>query len=238
MAAATANSKTRMTALLKGMEKKYGVTKLIGTGASLEQCMFLILREGWDFKKASRAIRTLEAGFIDWNEVRVSSVAELDAALSFLKCADMPARLGRLRDFLEALMNEFNDLGGDMFDEMEFEPLRRLLINIDGLGRANAYMFLQLYMSEMAKQPKSEVDKDKVLVVAPESMRVAIRLGILKKTQSANLARKEFMKLLGPRDYVRFQNLFVRHAESVCLSKNPQCTECFLSGSCDFFKSR
>ncbi len=236
MAAVSVSGKTRLTAAFKALEKKYGVTKIIGGGPSLEQCLFLILRQGWDFKKASRAVRILESGFIDWNEVRASSLGELYEVLALLKCTDLMDRLRRLRKFLNATMDEFNDLTNDMFRSMEFEPLRRLLVGIEPLGKANAYVFLQCFVNEWKKKAKGDLPKEKSLVVSPEAMRVAIRLGIIKKTQSSIKARADFMALLSPKDYLRFQYLFAQHAETACFSKKPLCSECFLKGSCIFSK--
>jgi len=238
MAASTATNKSRMKACLAKIEKKYGVTKVIGGGASLEQCLFLIVREGWDFKKASKTVRTLEADFIDWNEVRVSTVGELVEKLASLKCADMRDRMVRMKEFLDAVMNEYCALDNDMFRPMEFEPLRRFLMGLTTLGKANACIMLQCFMNEQDKKGLSEKEKEKFFVVAPESMRVGIRLGLIKKTQSINAARSEFLKMVQPAENLRFQNLMVRHGERFCFSKNPNCAKCFLSETCEFFKSR
>jgi len=237
MAASTATNKARTKTCLARMEKKYGVTKVIGGGASLEQCIFLIIREGWDFKKASKSVRALEADFIDWNEVRVSTVGELVEKLAPLKCSDMRERMARMRDFLNAVMNEFCVLDNDMFKAMEYEPLRRFLMGLKALGRANACIVLQSFMAEQDKKGLSDKEKEKFFVLAPDSMRVGIRLGIIKKTQSIIAARAEFLKMIPPSENLRFQNLMVRHGEKVCFSKNPNCEDCFLSDLCDFFKS-
>jgi endonuclease III len=225
-----------MTSILKTLEKKFGVTKTIGGGASLEQCLFLILREGWDFKKASKAVRMLESEYIDWNEVRVSSMSELSQLLASLKCADMEKRVVRLKQFLDTVTNEFNELDSEMFKSMDFEPLRRFVLGAEALGKANAYILLQCYKTERIKKPGEGDTKDKVLVVSPESMRVAIRLGVIKKTQSAIAARKAFMKLLKPADFLRFQSLMAQHGEKLCFTKNPLCVVCFFNDSWKFFK--
>jgi len=235
MAAAATSARSKLAAALAAMERKYGVTKVIGGGASLEQCLFLTLRQGWDFKKASRAVRILQSRFIDWNEVRVSSAAELCEELAALGCsADMMSRLKRMKGFLDAVMNALNDLDGEILRSMDFEPLRRLLLGIEQLGRANAYVFLQCYIEDPKKKEGGGGGERGDLVVSPESMRVAIRLGIIGKTQSPNKARKEFMALLKPSGYLRFQYLTARHAETFCTSKNLLCGNCFLKRSCPF----
>jgi len=238
MAVSTATNKSRLKSCLAKMEKKYGVTKMIGGSASLEQCLFLIIREGWDFKKASKSVRTLEADFIDWNEVRVSTVGELVEKLAPLKCADMEDRMVRVKEFLNVVMHEFCILDNDMFKPMEYEPLRRFMMGSAAIGKANACIILQCHMAEQDKKGLSDKEKEKFFVIAPESMRVGIRLGVIKKTQSINAARSEFLKMVSFSEGLRFQNLMVRHGEKICFSKNPNCADCFLNDLCDFFKSR
>lgn len=235
MAAAASGSKARVKTILAAMEKKYGSVKTIGTGSSLTQCIFQIFRQGWDFKKASRAVRILESSFIDWNEVRISPVRELTEALTALKCADMDSRVERVKGFLQEVFDGCQKQDENLFHDMDYESIRRLLMSNTALGRAAASVFLQILRFEMEKQPDPGVE-DKLLVVSPETMRVAIRIGFLKKTQSSNVARQEFEKFIQPKEYLRFQYLTVLHAEKYCFSKNPSCADCFLSKSCAFFK--
>ena len=75
------------------------------------------------------------------------------------------------------------------------------------------------------------------LVMSADALRVGIRLGLIKKTGSLNVGRKEFSKLLDPANYLAFQHLFVRHADTLCLSKNPLCESCFLNTLCKYYKS-
>jgi endonuclease III len=70
--------------------------------------------------------------------------------------------------------------------------------------------------------------------MSPDALRVGIRLGLIKKTGSLNVGRKEFEKILDSTEYIAFQHLFVRHAETFCKSKNPLCESCFLNTVCKF----
>jgi|GEM_PF-2442954 len=228
----------RLESILSLAERKYGVTRIIGGGASLEQCLFLILRRGWDFKKASKAIRILESHYIDWNELRVSTIGEIFELIAPLKCSDLEDRVRRMKTFLQTVVDEYNDLNNDLFRLMEFELLRRFLVGVEILGKANAYVFLQCYRNELAKKNEDEADPAKLLIISPESMRVGIRLGIIKKTQSTNVARQDFWRIMGPSDDYRFQNVLVQHAETFCFPKNPHCKDCFLKDDCQYFKER
>ncbi len=65
----------------------------------LEQFLYAICREGAPREQADRAYKTLQERFFDWNELRVSSVREVEEALD-----DMPEaeyRANRLISFLQ-----------------------------------------------------------------------------------------------------------------------------------------
>ncbi len=242
MAKKPVSAKTKLRSCLVRMEKKYGVTKTIGGGPTVGQGVFLIFRQGWDFKKASRAARILESEFIDWNEIRVSAKREIQETLAFLKFSDMENRIINIQEYLREVFTAYNDLDNDLFKTMEFESFRRFIIKVTALGKPNAYILLQCHRDEAAKKSKKAAGRgaqtarsgEPDLVVSPESMRVAIRLGIIKKTLSIITARRDLAKLLNRNQYLPFQNSFVRHAEAFCLSKNPRCRECILKGSCKY----
>src|SRR5262249_52467465 len=65
----------------------------------LEQFIYAICREGTTREQADRAYRALQERFFDWNEIRVSSVREVEEVLSELP--DAEARAQRLVNFLQ-----------------------------------------------------------------------------------------------------------------------------------------
>src|SRR5262245_46105062 len=65
----------------------------------LEQFVFALCRENATDEQARAAYKNLESKFFDWNEVRVSSVRELEEALAGLP--DAESRAQRLIAFLQ-----------------------------------------------------------------------------------------------------------------------------------------
>src|SRR5437588_12854788 len=65
----------------------------------LEQFLYAICREGAPREQADRAFRNLQERFFDWNEVRVSSVREVEEALDDIPDAEY--RANRLVSFLQ-----------------------------------------------------------------------------------------------------------------------------------------
>lgn len=234
MAESLTQLKKKYREAVKRMTRKYGVAKLSGSGADVEQCVYLILREGWDFRKVNRAIKVLEEEFVDWNEVRVSVVKELRETLPFLKYKDLEEKLTRVKGCLKEVYGEYNRLSLEFLLAAELEDTRKIFAEFENLGRANAYIFLQCLQDEKDEVP---VGESITLVMSTEALRVGTRLGLIRKTSSHNVGRKEYLKLMDPKESIVFQNLFVRHGERICTSKNPMCKDCFLNTICNYNKS-
>jgi endonuclease III len=233
MAESLSQQKKKMRTVMERMKKKYSVAKLLSKDPNLELLIYLVLREDWDFRKAGKALRRLQEEFVDWNEVRVSYHRELAEALAFMKYKDIDGKIKRFQETMREVFNEYNRLNLDFLMEKEFEETRKVLANIEPLGKANAYIFLQCLQDALDEAPPRS---SKNLVMSMEALRVGIRLGLIKKTGSLNVGCKEFGKLLEPSEYIAFQHFFVRHAEMVCFSKNPECESCFLNALCKFYK--
>jgi len=233
MADSLAQQKKRLHKMMGQMQKKYGITKLPYREPDFELFTFLIFREGWDYRKATRVASELLEKFVDWNEIRVSFVRELCESLESLKCKNVEEKVTRLRDSIQAYFEEYNRLQKKILYEKEFEEIRVYFSQIKPLGLANAYIFLQCLQDSLDEAPAKS---SKTLVLSTEGLRMGIRLGLIKKTGSLNVGRKEFTTLLEPNEYFLFHNLFVRHADLVCLVKNPLCEECFLNKDCGFCK--
>lgn len=231
MAESLSQQKKNMSAIMKRMTKKYGVVKLGNSRADIEQCIYLILREGWDFRKANKAIVHLEECFVDWNELRVSANREILECLSFLTYDNLEEKVVRIKEFLGEVYAEYNRLRIDFVEELEFEETRKMFASFEFLGQGNAYIFLQCLQDQI---DEVESDQSATLVMSTEALRVGIRLGLIKKTSSHNVGRKEYGKLIGSKDFIPFQNLFVRHGEVYCTSKSPLCSDCFLSKDCAY----
>jgi endonuclease-3 len=234
MAESLAQLKKKMRDVLGKMQKKYGVVKLGNSRGDIEQCVFLILREGWDFRKAAKAVKILQEVFVDWNEVRVSSVREIKEAVRFLKYQDLDDKIERVKNMFQEVFHEFNRLNLDFLLEADFEETRSAFLELEALGRSNAYIILQCLqdMIDVAEEKDSQT-----LVMSTEALRVGTRLGLIKKTSSHNVGRKEFGKLIKPQDNILIQHLFVRHGETFCTSKSPLCKECFLRNICKYYQS-
>jgi endonuclease III len=96
---ATAVNKQRvLTQIFTVLKKRYEPSELEARPV-LEQFLYAICREGAPREQADRAFRNLQERFFDWNEVRVSSLREVEEALE--EIPDAEYRANRLISFLQ-----------------------------------------------------------------------------------------------------------------------------------------
>jgi endonuclease III len=156
----------------------------------------------------------------------------LAETLTFVKYKDLYDKIYRIREVMREVFGEYNRMGLGFLKEADFEDTRRFFASLKPLGKANGYIFLQCLQAEI---DEAEGEGAQTLVMSTESLRVGIRIGLIKKTGSHNVARKEYSKLIDPEDYAALQNYFVRHAEVYCRSKSPLCKDCFVNALCKYF---
>jgi endonuclease-3 len=97
---ATTNKQDRLTKIVALLKKRYDPAEPEPKEREvLEQFLYAICREGASREQADQAYRNLRRHFFDWNEVRVSSVREIEEVLGNVPDAEI--RAGRLVRFLQ-----------------------------------------------------------------------------------------------------------------------------------------
>src|SRR6187401_904311 len=89
---ATINKQRLLATLFTVLKKHYGDQLTPADRPVLEQMVYSVLREGATRKDADKAFDQLGKTFFDWNEIRVSSVHEVEEALAGLPDAGMKAQ--------------------------------------------------------------------------------------------------------------------------------------------------
>jgi endonuclease-3 len=94
----TTNKQRLLTQLFTSLKKRYEPAEP-EVRPVLEQFLYALLREGATREQADRAFRNLQEHFFDWNEVRVSSLREVEEVLEDMP--DAENRANRLINFLQ-----------------------------------------------------------------------------------------------------------------------------------------
>jgi endonuclease III len=217
-----AATRAKLSEVLRGLEKAYGKVIVLPEEPTLDHAVFLLLRENWDYRKAQRALRILQEEFVDWNEVRVSSIAEFKSALGELGDKDLDVKIEKLRALLAALWKERNATSLEFLKEMETESRRRLLGNLGVLSQG----VIQVLLQSLAGK--------ETLLVHTSATRTLTRIGLTDRIHSEAAARKALEKMLDPEDLWTFQLLLTQHGEDVCQSKSPRCGDCVVVELCKF----
>jgi len=169
-------------------------------------------------RHAARALKELEHTFVDWNEVRVSPVVEVAAAISHADWAWECAQ-----QMIQALQNIFdarNVVSLECLGELTTAQARTFLQSLPGVGR------------ELADEVLLFSLQAEVLPVGEDAARMCYRLGLIRTDRPTLEHQKELRALWPPEMYAPVTLFFVDHARSVCRPDKARCGECPLRAEC------
>jgi endonuclease III len=215
-----------MKAVVETLRRTYGGPATLDEPRPLEQVILLILSRGSDIRKAQAAMRQLQAVYVDWNEVRVTSAYELRKHLHGLGEAKPGDKADQLKDLLSTVYNRFNKLNLDFMDRGASDP--------DTARKRDRFQnYLQEKVPAVAAmmtlygQPAGE------LVVQPSLPRLLGRLGWLNgKSTGVAASREAITKLFAEEDLFGVQWGLYHVLEEHCHGRSPTCPECPLMKHC------
>jgi endonuclease III len=185
----------------------------------LEQFVYGLCREDATPEQADRAFRFLRERFFDWNEVRVSSIRELEEAFEGMTGPE--GRAQRLVSFLqEVFETEFSfDLEG--LHKRGMKQAARQLLRYQAADDFVGAWVVQRSLGGHA-----------IPLDAP-TLRCVRRLGLLEGApESLEAARSCLEHLISKTDGPQFTDALSGIAESYCWEETPQCSSCPLSREC------
>jgi endonuclease III len=211
--------KARLEKVLGALERSFGRYRH-PTGDLLDQLVGLLLTEGEAVGRAEASFRSLKQEFVDWNEVRVSRVTEIAAALMPL---DEPNRKQKACCVRSVLVDVY-----ETHHEMSLEFLRAL----DPAQRRESLAKLERVPPWIAHALTHLFDETGVGVDSPHIGRVAKRIGLADRSASAAQVKKILSSLVAAPDLMRVHTYLVRLGETVCGPKTLICDECMASEHC------
>lgn len=207
----------------------------------LEELLYAICREGSTTADADAAYARLRKVFVDWNEIRVSTMQEVADALRPLPSAGL--RAGWLIGVLHAVfeMNYSYDLG-----DMEKKGLKQAAKQVSRYF--NEKDLKSVGLKQAAKQIArfKQVNDFAVAWVVQRSLgghaipldgptfRVLRRLNVIEETDADDMESVRggiehvIAKARGP----EFTELMSVHAKEICIDKTPLCPQCPLKTEC------
>ena len=197
---------------------KHGELKRRKVRPPLDQLVLSLLRRYTSTRRATRALSQLKRAFVDWNEVRISPVAEIASAMSGTEWASLSAE--RIIEFAQGLFDARNVVSLDFLEELTATQARVFLQGLPGVGRdlADDVLLFSLLVD--------------ILPLNEDTAKMCYRLGLVP-TERPTLKNQKSLMELWPRELYASLALFLAdYAKSACGPDGPRCEECLAKSAC------
>jgi endonuclease-3 len=205
---------------LRLMEKKLGRPNNPAKRPLLDQIVFFHLYSFGGNNRAKRALREFAEEYVDWNEVRVSSLGQIGETVSkhgiTLEAAPV------LKDFLNQIYTEHDTLNIEFLREETVEFIRKFFLKVNALLPGTVPFILMANKGAGAVPPETPV------------RRLAERIGLAGKGATRGKLNKVFRDSIPEKEAYKFFMLAVEHLRTVCLPEIPKCQQCPMTADCDF----
>jgi endonuclease III len=216
---ATTINKQRLLTHLFNAAKKTGEPD-DETRPVLQQFLYGVCREDATREQADEAYRFLCDKFFDWNEIRVSSLRELEEA--FEGMSDGEIRAQRLIAFLQEVFEVH--FAFDL-DKLQKEGLKQAAKKLSRYQAANDYVVSWVMQRSLGGH---------AIPVDPPTLRCARRLGLIENERDEADARASLEHLIPKAKGALFTDGVSTIAGEYCWEEHPQCSSCPLSGDCAY----
>ncbi len=197
---------------------KYDEPKRRKVRPPLDQLVQGVLWRYTVVKSGIRSFRSLKRHFVDWNELRVSTVVEIASAMSTAAWAYECA--GHLKQIMQALFNLRNVVKMDFLDDFTQSEARTFLRSLQGVTRDLADEVL-LFNYGTGKIPLSD-----------HASRMCFRMGLIEKTTTILKNQRALAEVLDEDYHVGFTLFLHDHARDVCCEKKPKHANCPMQKLC------
>lgn len=216
----TINKARVLTQVFTALKKRYDPAEPEARPV-LEQLLYAVVREGATREQADRAYRNLQERFYDWNEIRVSSVREIEEALDELPFADVRAQrlIGLLQEVFETTFS-FE------LESLHKKGLKQAAKQMARYQAANDYVVAWVIQQSLGGH---------AIPLDEPSLRVLRRLGLIENghedAETLRASLEHFIpKARGP----LFNDLISALADDLCQDEAPSCHSCPLLSECAF----
>ncbi|QDV38065.1 endonuclease III domain-containing protein [Tautonia plasticadhaerens] len=191
----------------------------------LEAVLYGICHEGTTREQANQAINRFKDAFFDWNELRVSSVEEIQDALAGLP--DPGVKAQRLRRFLRQLF--FRTYKFEL-DHLGKKPLKESIKALQEFEAMNSDFVLATVVQQALGGHAMPVDEP--------IRRCLVRLGFADEATPPEAIRSALERAVPKAKGLEFVDLLEELAHDTCVAGEPDCPECVLLKQCPTGQAR
>lgn len=216
---ATATNKQRLLTQLFTVLKKRYPSADPEPRPVLEQFIYSICREGTTRERADRAFRSLQERFYDWNEVRVSSVREVEEVLS-----ELPRSESRAQRLILFLQEVFETTFSYDLEGLQKKGVKQAAKQLSRYQAANSFTVAWVTQQSLGGHA-IPLDSPGLLALR--------RLGLLDGEQEdPEVVRASLEHLIPKVKGTLFSELLSSLADEFCLEDEPTCCDCPLHNEC------
>jgi endonuclease-3 len=184
----------------------------------LEQLIYAICREGTTRNKADKAFRNLRERFFDWNEIRVSSVREVEEAFE-----DMPRAELRAQRLIHLLQEVFETTFSFDLETLHKKGVKQAAKQLSRYEATNDHTVAWVVQQSLGGH---------AIPLDESSLRVVRRLGLIDSDSDDLEAIRASLEHLVPKPRgLLFNDLVSDLANDVCW-ETPHCPACPLKQDC------
>ena len=190
----------------------------------LDLIIFHKLHLAMPLESAIRSFRNLKAQFVDWNEVRVSTLREIQEEIG--KTPDSLSLAVFIKDLLEFVHHEHQNLSLEFLAEQNLGEIRRYLKQVRGLDNSTVNLILRV----RKEHP--------VLPLNRATETVVDRLGILRKSEKRDRKERVLHELVNPEKALFLHHFLLNHSQEYCPpdEASVDCARCCVRHVCAFYE--
>lgn len=205
--------------LASRVKAKYGEMKRRKLKPPLDQLVLSLICHHASARRATGALRQFQRLFVNWNEVRVSPLAEVAHCMSGAAWAAAAAKT--ISSVLDGLFATRNALDLQFLqEELTTAQARTFLQSLPAVGRHVADEVLLMSL---------QVD---VLPLSDEGARLCCRLGLTGNERPTLANQKTLMAYWDPALYAGLTLYFSDEPKSICRLEAPRCSQCGMKSVC------
>jgi endonuclease III len=209
------------------LKKRYKPSPAPPKLSVFESVIYGICHEDATRTQADAAMEAFRTGFFDWNEVRVSPIAEIQGVFERLRIPDAEERAGRLRRFLRQLFEKFYGFNLDALMKKPLKDATKSLQEFEALHRDFV----------LATVIRLGLGGHAIGIDRP-TRRALERLGVAEPKQDDATLRAALERAVPKTKGNEFVDLIEDLAHDTCVEGEPDCPRCELRKPCPTSKIR
>ncbi|MGD2072565.1 MAG: endonuclease III [Candidatus Thorarchaeota archaeon] len=190
----------------------------------IDELVLTILSQNTTDVNSQRAFENLKKLYSTWEEVLNAPQEKIADAIRMSGVFNVKAK--RIHATLSEIKKRVGKLDISLLKDMELEKAKKWLTSLHGVGPKTAAIVLLFSFG----RPTLPVDT--------HVWRVTKRIGLIPNKTSREKAHILLEKIIPTHCIYSLNYNLVRHGRKVCKAQKPQCENCILTKSCDYYNSR